>query len=71
MAESTTIKVLSVVLWVLIGIALNFTSVYSYLLFHNLAELFAMIVTFSVFIVGWHSGEYSGKSGASNSEYWR
>ena len=71
MAESTTIKVLSVVLCVLIGIALNFTSVNSYLLFPNLAELFAITVAFSVFIVGWHSREYTGKPGAGNSVYWR
>ena len=33
------------------------TSVYSYLLFHSIIELFAIIIACAVFVIGWNSRE--------------
>jgi len=38
------------------------TSVYSYLLFHTIAELFSITIAFSIFIIGWNSRKYMDNS---------
>lgn len=37
---------------------LYYTSVYSYLLFHSLAELFSIVVAFGIFIIAWNSRRF-------------
>lgn len=41
---------------ILIGIYL--TSLYNFLLFHSLAELFSIVIAFGIFIVAWHSRHF-------------
>ncbi|MEW6666528.1 MAG: MASE3 domain-containing protein [Thermodesulfobacteriota bacterium] len=45
--------------WVLFGIliltGICLTSLYSFLLFHSLAELFSIVIAFGIFMVAWHS----------------
>ena len=36
-------------------IGLYFVSIYSYLLFHSLAELFSIVVAFGIFTIAWNS----------------
>jgi len=48
--------------WVLIGIlillGIYLTSLYSFLLFHSLAELFSIVIAFGIFIVAWNSRRF-------------
>lgn len=48
--------------WVLSGLfvlsGLYLTSLYSFLLFHSLAELFSIAIAFCIFIVAWNSREF-------------
>jgi PAS domain S-box-containing protein len=44
-----------VFLGILILAGIYFTSFYSFLLFHSLAELFSIVIAFGIFIVAWHS----------------
>lgn len=37
---------------------LYFTSLKNYLLFHSLAEIFSIVVAFSLFMIAWHSRQY-------------
>ncbi len=41
---------------VLVG--LYFSSMYNYLLFHNLAELFSILVAFGIFVIAWNSRQF-------------
>lgn len=41
---------------VLVG--LYFSSLYNYLLFHTLAEMFSIVVAFGIFVIGWNSKDY-------------
>ncbi|HUS69329.1 MAG TPA: MASE3 domain-containing protein [Anaerolineae bacterium] len=50
--SSRAVLVLS---WVLALFGLYLTNLYSYLLFHNLAELFSVIVAFGIFIIVWNA----------------
>jgi PAS domain S-box-containing protein len=43
---------------VLILLGLYLASLYSYLLFHSLAEIFSIIVAFSIFIISWNSRRF-------------
>ena len=45
-------------LWITLAAILFLMSRYSYLLFHSIAELFSIIIAFTVFVIGWHSREY-------------
>jgi len=38
------------------------TSYYNYLLFHSIAELFSILIAFSIFIIGWNSRKYMDNS---------
>ena len=44
----------------LVGIV--FTQFYSYLLFHSIAELFGIIISLGIFVIGWNSRRYGGNS---------
>jgi len=39
--------------------ALSLTSLYSYDLFHSLAELFSVVIIFSIFVLGWNSRRFT------------
>ena len=43
------------ILFLLTGIFLYLTNLYSYLLFHTLAELFSIIIGFTLFVIVWNS----------------
>lgn len=55
-AEPSKPLVFAVLLIACIG--LYFTSLYSYLLFHSLVELFSIVVAFSLFIIAWNSKQF-------------
>ena len=48
------VVVFSLILW-----GLYEASLYSYLLFHSLAEIFSIMVAFAVFVIGWNSTEFT------------
>lgn len=50
--------VFSYVLLFLAFLGLYFTSLYSYLLFHSLVELFSIVVAFTLFIIAWNSKQF-------------
>ncbi|MBF0117696.1 MAG: response regulator [Desulfobacterales bacterium] len=43
-------------------ILLYLTSLYSYLLFHNLSELFSIIIAFAIYMIAFNSKKYMGNS---------
>ncbi|MEO5356960.1 MAG: ATP-binding protein [Nitrospirae bacterium YQR-1] len=45
----------SLLCWMLLFTGLYVCSLYNYLLFHSMAELFSIVVAFSIFIFTWHS----------------
>lgn len=47
-----------VVTGVVILSGLYFSSLYSYLLFHTLSEMFSIVVAFGIFIIGWNSKDH-------------
>ena len=53
-------KPLVVVCWVVILCGLYLTSLYSYLLFHSLAEIFSIVVACGVFMVAWNARSFVG-----------
>jgi signal transduction histidine kinase len=46
---------LAVLLWFLVFLGLYLTSLYSYLLFHSIAEIFSVIIAGAVFALAWNS----------------
>jgi PAS domain S-box-containing protein len=50
---------LSIAVMILLLTGLYFTSLYSYLLFHTLAEMFSVGVSVGVFAVAWHSRRFA------------
>ncbi|MFX0114875.1 MAG: MASE3 domain-containing protein [Candidatus Hodarchaeota archaeon] len=44
----------------LILFCLYLTSLYSYLLFHTLAEIFSIVIAFSIFVIAWNTRRISG-----------
>ena len=44
--------------FLLILVGVSFTSLYNYLLFHSLAELFSIVVAFGIFLVAWNSRRF-------------
>ncbi len=50
-------------IFLIFGVVLiAFTSLYSYLLFHSMAEMFSVIISGGIFFVGWNSRKYMNKS---------
>ena len=45
----------NVFLAAMVSVGLYLSSLYSYLLFHSLAELFSIVVALSIFVVAWNS----------------
>jgi signal transduction histidine kinase len=43
----------------LIFIGLYFSSLYNYLLFHSLAEIFSILIAFGIFMVAWNSRQFT------------
>jgi PAS domain S-box-containing protein len=41
--------------WLIAGLGLYASSLYSYLLFHSLVELFSVLVAFLIFVLAWHT----------------
>ena len=56
------IKFTEVILGVAILLGLYMTSIYSYLLFHSLVEVFGIIVIVSISIIAWHSRSFIGNN---------
>lgn len=55
-------KFLPALLAVAVLAALYGTSFYSYLLFHSLAEIFSIVIAFTIFIIAWNSRQHLGYS---------
>ncbi|HSR36678.1 MAG TPA: GGDEF domain-containing protein, partial [Desulfurivibrionaceae bacterium] len=53
---------LPAVLAVIALAALYATSFYNYLLFHSLAEIFSIVIAFTIFIIAWNSRDHLGHS---------
>lgn len=56
--NDTFSDVTSYVIFLFLLAGLYLTSLYSYLLFHSLAELFSIVVAFSLFVIAWNSKKY-------------
>jgi HD-GYP domain-containing protein (c-di-GMP phosphodiesterase class II) len=48
----------SLILWGLVLFALYLTSLYSYLLFHSLTEMFSIVIACGVFLLAWNARRY-------------
>lgn len=48
----------SYLILILTLVGLFFTARVNYLLFHSLAEIFSIVVAFSLFMIAWHSRRY-------------
>jgi len=51
-------KYATTVFWILVLFGLYVTSLYSYLLFHSIAEIFSIIVACGIFMVAWNSRRF-------------
>lgn len=51
-------KFLHLLIWFLLFLGLYFTSQYSFLLFHNLAEIFSIVVASGIFMIAWNSRRF-------------
>ena len=57
--ESAAIhKLIILISAILIFLGLYFTSLYSYLLFHSLSEIFSVVVACGIFMVAWNSHRF-------------
>ena len=54
--------ILAVSVWAIILISLYISSLYNYLLFHSIAEIFSILVAFSIFIIAWNSRDFVDNS---------
>ena len=48
-------NVIALLIWMAIAAALYLTSIYDYLLFHSIAEIFSIVIAFAIFTVAWNS----------------
>jgi len=53
--RSAGAKYLTILFGVLLLLGLYLSSLYNYLLFHSLAELFSIVITFGIFVIAWNS----------------
>ncbi|MCX5826730.1 MAG: hypothetical protein NTV58_01840 [Deltaproteobacteria bacterium] len=53
-----TDKVLAILFRILILLGLCLTSLYSYVLFHSIVEIFSILIAFSIFVIAWNSREF-------------
>jgi hypothetical protein len=49
---------LQLLIWILVLVGLYLSSLYNYLLFHTLAELFSVIIAVGVFNIAWNSRRF-------------
>jgi signal transduction histidine kinase/DNA-binding NarL/FixJ family response regulator len=56
--EKASGKSIHILFWLCLITGLYLTSLYSYLLFHNIAEIFSIIVACCMFIIAWNSRKY-------------
>jgi len=56
--KNTQRKISDLIPSIIALVLLYFTSLYSYILFHTLAEIFSIVIAFTVFIIAWNSREY-------------
>ncbi len=52
-------KVAAITIWLLVIIGLYCSSLYNYLLFHSLAELFSIVIACGLFMIAWNTKEYT------------
>lgn len=52
-------NILQAIILLFIAVALYLTNLYDYLLFHSFAELFSIIISFTIFVVAWNSRNFS------------
>lgn len=52
----------SVLIGAIILAGIYYSSTYNYLLFHSLAEIFSILVAFSIFIIAWNSRQFQDNS---------
>jgi len=52
-------NILQTIILLFITVALYLTSLYDYLLFHSFAELFSIIIGFTLFVIAWNSRNFS------------
>lgn len=51
-------KIFYFLIWSFIFLGLYLTHLYSYLLFHSLAELFSIVIAFGIFVIAWNSRHF-------------
>ena len=51
-------EILEILILFLGLIFISLTSLYDYLLFHSIAEIFSIVIAGGVFLVGWNSRKY-------------
>lgn len=51
-------NILQTIILLFIAVALYLTNIYNYLLFHSFAELFSIIIAFTLFIIAWNSRNF-------------
>jgi signal transduction histidine kinase len=51
-------KLLQIVIWILVIAGLYLSSLYNYLLFHSLAEMFSVVIAVGVFAIAWNSRRF-------------
>ena len=51
-------KFFQIVIWILVLVGLYLSSLYNYLLFHSLAELFSVVIVVGVFAIAWNSRRF-------------
>lgn len=52
-------NILQIIISLFIAVALYLTNLYDYLLFHSFAELFSIIIAFTLFVIAWNSRNFS------------
>jgi len=52
------LKAISIIFIIVVLIALYLSSLYNYLLFHTIAEIFSIGIAFTVFLLSWNSIRY-------------
>jgi len=61
-SRKINLEIIEILIFSGILIIIYFSSIYSYLLFHSIAELFSIIIAGGVFLVGWNSRKYMKSS---------
>lgn len=51
--------ILKTIILLFVAVVLYLTNLYDYLLFHSLAELFTIIIGFTLFVIVWNSRNFS------------